>query len=55
MIELRKLGETGYKELQQIKCTLQFARQERKVRSMKDQLVQTQNFNHKLPPIVQWN
>jgi hypothetical protein len=22
---------------------------------MKDQLVQTQNFNHELPPIVQWN
>ena len=52
LIELRKLGETGYKELQQIKSTLQFARQERKVRSMRDQLMQTQKFNHELPPIV---
>lgn len=55
LVDHRKLGETGYKELQHIKSSMQFLKQERKVKSLKDEYIQTSNFNHEVPPMICWN
>ena len=55
LIELRKLGERGMKELDQIKETFTFVKQEKKVRSVRDTYFQTASYNYELPPMILWN
>jgi hypothetical protein len=55
LIDLRKIGERGVKELGQIKSTIQYVKQMRRVKTKKDELILTTNFNHEMPPLLLWN
>ncbi len=55
LIEMRKLGQAGLKELQQIKSSLLVLRQEGEQRSFKEQLVRKSGYGYELPPLILWN
>ena len=55
IIELKKLGERGYKELAQIKNALPYVKREKAIRTNKDALLETASQTYDLPPMVIWN
>lgn len=56
LIELKKLGERGQRELAQIKNSLPFVKQDKKIHgNKKAELLATASYNHELPPTMIWN
>jgi hypothetical protein len=55
IVELKKLGERGYKELAQIKSAMPFVKREKSIRTNKDILIDSARLNYDLPPMVIWN
>ena len=56
LIEFKKLGDKGYKELAAIINSMSHIKKEKKVGTLiKDQYLSTAKYNYELPPMLIWN
>lgn len=55
LINERKMGERGQKEMNSIIGAMTFAKQERKAKQGRDKYIQSARNNYQLPPMVVWN
>lgn len=55
LIEYRKLGDQGHKELSQLMNALPHVKAERKLKTLKDQYHATAKYTYDLPPMIVWN
>jgi hypothetical protein len=55
LIDLRKMGDRGYKEMEAIANAQNFVKQEQKVKNMRDSYLVSSRTNYDLPPLMIWN
>lgn len=55
IIEHKKLGAAGAKELDHILKSQHRAKQDSKIKNCRDKLLATAQYNYETPPLVDWN
>ena len=56
MIDYKKLGDRGYKELANLMKSLPHVKREKRIGSLiKDQYLATARYNYEMPPMLIWN
>jgi hypothetical protein len=55
LVEAKKLGDVGMKELQQIISAKHVLKQEKKISNPRDHYMSKAKYNYELPPLVYWN
>ena len=55
LIELKKLGEEGTKEVNQIILSKNIKKMEKRNKNARDKLMSTSKYNYEFPPMVFWN
>lgn len=55
LIDRKKMGDRGYKEMAQLINTQAFTKYERRQRGIRDEFMQKGKSNYDLPPTILWN
>ena len=55
MIDLKKLGDEGNRELNQIIQSKNIKKMEKRTKNARDRIIGTAKYNYEFPPMVFWN